>query len=275
VTLERPAIRTVNLRKVYALRGENAGQSIRDVINARVARWLGAPPPPPPEIVNALDGVDLEIGAGEVVGLIGPNGAGKTTLVKVLARITRPTAGYAEVRGRVLSILDIGLGFHPDLTGRDNIRLGAAMLGASPAETLRHLDAIVAVAGIERFLDSPLKGLSSGMTLRLAFAVAVHIECEVLLVDEVLAVGDAAFQQRWRRRLTDLAGDGRTIVLVSHHFDVLQAICHRVLQFERGRIVRSGPSAEVIAAYLRDVAPAPNLTADTGVLSGASGGPRR
>jgi lipopolysaccharide transport system ATP-binding protein len=253
--MSAPAIRTVDLRKVYALRGENAGQSVRDVVNARIAGWLGAPPPPPPEIVNALDGVSVEIAAGEVVGLIGPNGAGKTTLVKVLARITRPTAGYAEVRGRVLSILDIGLGFHPDLTGRDNIRLGAAMLGATPAETSRALDAIVAFAGIERFLDSPLKGLSSGMQLRLAFAVAAHIDAEILLIDEVLAVGDAAFQQRCRRRLTELARDGRTVVIVSHHFDVLQAICHRVLQFEHGRIVRSGPAAKVIASYLRDAAP--------------------
>jgi len=270
---ERPAILVHDLHKVYPLGNRAAAGSIRDLINDSLARGLGRADPPAKGPVHALSGVSFEVARGEVVGLIGPNGAGKTTLVKILSRITPPSSGYAELGGRVGSILDIGLGFHNDLTGRENIWLGAAMLGLSLEETRRQFDAIVAFSGIERSLDSPLKALSTGMTLRLAFAVACHLERDILLVDEVLGVGDAGFQERCRERIRHLAAEGRTVLLISHDLGTIGQLCPRALRLDRGRLVAEGPARSVIDAYLVEAGqgePAPTPAAGA---SGADLGP--
>lgn len=197
----------------------------------------------------ALRDVSFGIEQGEVVGLIGRNGAGKTTLLKLLSRITRPTAGFAEVRGRVGSLLEVGTGFHPELTGRENIYLSGAILGMKKGEIDRKYDAIVAFAEIDRFLDTPLKHFSTGMQMRLAFAVAAHLEPEILLVDEVLAVGDLEFQRKCLGKMREVSKSGRTIVFVSHQMNQIRRLCERVLWVDAGRIRQSGPTGEVIAKY--------------------------
>src|SRR6202046_335486 len=197
----------------------------------------------------ALRDVSFGIEQGEVVGLIGRNGAGKTTLLKLLSRITRPTAGFAEVRGRVGSLLEVGTGFHPELTGRENIYLSGAILGMKKGEIDRKYDAIVAFAEIERFLSSPLKFYSSGMQMRLAFAVAAHLEPEILLVDEVLAVGDMEFQKKCLGKMQEVSKSGRTIVFVSHQMNQIRRLCERVLWVDAGRIRQSGPTGEGTAEY--------------------------
>jgi lipopolysaccharide transport system ATP-binding protein len=199
----------------------------------------------------ALRDVDLEIAPGEVVGIIGHNGAGKSTLLKVLSRITRPTTGRVELRGRVGSLLEVGTGFHPELTGRENIFLNGSILGMSRRETARRFDEIVAFAEVEQFLDTPVKRYSSGMYVRLAFAVAAHLEPEILLVDEVLAVGDAQFQKKCLGKMQGIASGGRTILLVSHQMSLVQRISDWVALLERGRITATGATEEVIARYLR------------------------
>lgn len=198
----------------------------------------------------ALRGVGLEIGAGETVGVIGRNGAGKSTLLKVLSGITPPSEGRAEVRGRVASLLEVGTGFHPELTGRENIFLSGAVLGMRKGEIRQKLDEIVDFAGVDRFLDTPVKRYSSGMYLRLAFSVAAHLEPEVLLVDEVLAVGDAEFQRRCLGRMTDIGSRGRTVVFVSHSMPAILRLCERVILLDRGGVVADGPPPEVIRTYL-------------------------
>src|SRR5438309_6410062 len=175
----------------------------------------------------ALRDVTLKIDSGEAVGLIGHNGAGKTTLLKVLSRITEPTRGYADVTGRVGSLLEVGTGFHPELTGRENVYLYGSILGMSRPEIRRRFDEIVSFAEVERFLDTPVKRYSSGMSVRLAFAVAAHLEPEILLVDEVLAVGDAAFQRKSLGKMGEVAGQGRTVIFVSHNLAIIQAPCRR------------------------------------------------
>jgi len=197
----------------------------------------------------ALRDVSLEVKQGEVVGLIGRNGAGKTTLLKLLARITRPTTGFAEIRGRVGSLLEVGTGFHPELTGRENIYLSGAILGMRKREIERKKDAIVAFAEVERFLDTPLKHYSTGMQMRLAFAVAAHLEPEILLVDEVLAVGDIEFQKKCLGKMQDISKSGRTIVFVSHQMGQIRRLCQRVLWIDGGQIREEGPTGKVIAAY--------------------------
>ena len=197
----------------------------------------------------ALRDVSFGIEQGEVVGLIGRNGAGKTTLLKLLSRITRPTAGFAEVRGRVGSLLEVGTGFHPELTGRENIYLSGAILGMKKGEIDRKYDAIVAFAEIDRFLDTPLKHFSTGMQMRLAFAVAAHLEPDILLVDEVLAVGDLEFQRKCLGKMQEVSKSGRTIVFVSHQMNQIRRLCERVLWVDAGRIRQSGPTGEVIAKY--------------------------
>ena len=198
----------------------------------------------------ALRDVSFEIAEGEAVGLIGSNGAGKSTLLKLLSRVTAPTTGRAEIHGRVGSLLEVGTGFHPDLTGRENVFLNGAILGMRGAEIARKFDEIVAFAEVERFVDTPVKRYSSGMYLRLAFAVAAHLEPEVLLVDEVLAVGDAAFQRKCLGKMSDVAASGRTVVFVSHNMDAVLRLCTRALLLEHGRVAESGPSADVVAGYL-------------------------
>ena len=200
----------------------------------------------------ALRDVSFEIQPGEVVAVVGRNGAGKSTLLKILSRIVEPTKGVARLRGRVASLLEVGTGFHPELTGRENIYLNGAILGMRKAEIERKFDEIVAFSEIEEFLDTPVKRYSSGMYVRLAFAVAAHLEPEILIVDEVLAVGDYAFQQKCIGKMKNVsAGEGRTILFVSHNMGVLAQLCQYGIQLEDGRVTMVGPVKEVIQAYLR------------------------
>ncbi len=205
------------------------------------------------EILWALRGLDFEVNRGEVIGVIGRNGAGKSTLLKVLTQITEPTEGRAEIHGRVGSLLEVGTGFHPELTGRENIFLNGAILGMRNNEVRDKFDAIVEFAEIERFVDTPVKHYSSGMYTRLAFAVAAHLDTEVLLVDEVLAVGDIAFQQKCLGKMHDVTeSEGRTVVFVSHNMATIQSLCNRVLLLRGGRRVAMGPTKEVVGAYMME-----------------------
>jgi len=197
----------------------------------------------------ALKDVSLEVKEGEVLGLIGRNGAGKTTLLKILSRITRPTTGWADIHGRVGSLLEVGTGFHPELTGRENTFLSGAILGMGKAEIVRKFDEIVAFAELEKFIDTPVKHYSSGMYVRLAFAVAAHLEPEILLVDEVLAVGDINFQKKCLGKMGDVARAGRTVVLVSHQLNQIRRLCQRVVWIDDGSIRQDGPTHEVVSAY--------------------------
>ncbi len=203
------------------------------------------------EEIWALKDVSFNVDQGEVLGVIGRNGAGKSTLLKVLTRITTPTEGRAEIRGRVSSLLEVGTGFHPELTGRENVFLNGAILGMKRREIIRKLPDIIEFSGIEQFLDTPVKRYSSGMYVRLAFSVAAHLEPEILLVDEVLAVGDADFQRRCLGRMEDVGGTGRTVLFVSHNMQAIAQLCDRVILLERGGVVLDGPSTEVVAHYLQ------------------------
>jgi len=204
----------------------------------------------------ALKDVSFEVGEGEVLGIVGRNGAGKSTLLKVLSRITEPTEGRAVMHGGVASLLEVGTGFHPELTGRDNIFLNGSILGMPRADIARKFDEIVAFAGVDRFLDTPVKRYSSGMYVRLAFAVAAHLEPDILIVDEVLAVGDAEFQQKCLGKMGEVARSGRTVLFVSHHLATVENLCHRVMLLDRGRVKLIGEPGEVIAAYVNHAAPA-------------------
>jgi lipopolysaccharide transport system ATP-binding protein len=199
----------------------------------------------------ALRDVSLDVARGEVIGIIGRNGAGKSTLLKILTRITEPTAGRIRMRGRVAALLEVGTGFHPELTGRENIFLNGAILGMKRAEIARRFDAIAAFAEVDKFLDTPVKWYSSGMYVRLAFAVAAHLEPEVLIVDEVLAVGDAEFQKKCLGRMHEVsAGDGRTVLFVSHNMAAVAGLCSRAVLLEGGQVAATGPADEVIGRYL-------------------------
>ncbi|HUY31713.1 MAG TPA: ABC transporter ATP-binding protein [Pirellulales bacterium] len=198
----------------------------------------------------ALRDVSFDVPHGEVMGVIGRNGAGKSTLLKVVSRITRPTAGTVRIRGRVGSLLEVGTGFHPELTGRENIYLNGAILGMSHREIVRKFDAIVDFAGTETFLDSPVKHYSSGMYMRLAFAVAAQLEPEVLLIDEVLAVGDGEFQAKCLGKMGELATQGRTILFVSHNLAAVRSLCKTTVWLDQGRIASHGPTAEVVNRYI-------------------------
>jgi lipopolysaccharide transport system ATP-binding protein len=207
----------------------------------------------------ALKDVSLEVKEGEVLGLIGRNGAGKTTLLKILSRITKPTTGWAEIRGRVGSLLEVGTGFHPELTGRENAFLSGAILGMSKSEIERKFDEIVAFAELEKFIDTPVKHYSSGMYVRLAFAVAAHLEPEILLVDEVLAVGDIKFQKKCMGKMDDVSKAGRTVILVSHNTGAIGQLCRRCVWLESGSIVSDGSCEETLAAYVRSMADLPDV----------------
>jgi homopolymeric O-antigen transport system ATP-binding protein len=202
----------------------------------------------------ALSDVSFTVGAGEIVGVIGPNGAGKSTLLKILSRITWPTTGRAEIHGRVGSLLEVGTGFHPELTGRENIALNGAILGMRRAEIERNFAAIVDFAEVERFIDTPVKHYSSGMYLRLAFAVAAHLEPEILLIDEVLAVGDASFQKKCLGKMGEVSRAGRTVFFVSHNMTAVQSLCDRVLWLSDGRLRDDGAASRVISSYLQSIA---------------------
>ena len=210
---------------------------------------------PEPELVWALRDVSLEVVEGEAVGVIGRNGAGKTTLLKILARITRPTTGVARMRGRVGALLEVGTGFHPELTGRENVFLNGAILGMTRRDIRSRFDEIVAFAGVERFLDTPLKRYSSGMYLRLAFAVAAHLDPEIVVVDEVLAVGDVEFQQRCLFKMSQLEAEGRTVLFVSHDLGAIGRLCRRAIWIDGGSVEADGPTADVLDGYLRSAVP--------------------
>jgi lipopolysaccharide transport system ATP-binding protein len=242
------AIETFALCKQYRLGGAAPGsQTFREMVS-ECFRGRGRGDA---RDLWALRGVNLQIRCGEVVGLIGPNGAGKSTLLKILSRITDPTRGKAVIRGRVGSLLEVGTGFHPELTGRENVYLNGAVLGMKRQEISRKFDQIVAFAGVERFLDTPVKRYSSGMHVRLAFAVAAHLEPEILIADEVLAVGDAAFQAKCLGRMGEVARSGRTVVFVSHNMPSIRQMCSRAVLLSQGRVDMDGPCGEVIDHYLQ------------------------
>jgi lipopolysaccharide transport system ATP-binding protein len=199
----------------------------------------------------ALHDITLDVEAGEVLGIIGPNGAGKSTLLKILSRITEPTTGRVEGHGRVGSLLEVGTGFHPDLTGRENVYLNGSILGMRKAEVDRKFDEIIDFSGVERFLDTPVKRYSSGMFVRLAFAVAAHLEPEILIVDEVLSVGDSEFQRRCLNKMEGVARGGRTVLMVSHNMGSIQALCSRAVLLKDGGIIADGTPADTLGVYLR------------------------
>jgi lipopolysaccharide transport system ATP-binding protein len=202
----------------------------------------------------ALDGVSFEVRRGELVGVIGTNGAGKSTLLKIISRITGPTRGHINLHGRTSSLLEVGTGFHPELTGRENIFLNGAILGMKRKEIASKYDEIVEFAGLQKFIETPVKRYSSGMYVRLAFAVAAHLEPEILIVDEVLAVGDAQFQQKCINKLRNVANSGRTILFVSHNGAAIETLCDRVIWLAKGKVVEDGPTGEVMSKYLHQFA---------------------
>jgi lipopolysaccharide transport system ATP-binding protein len=241
-------IQAEGLGKLYR-RGLVLEEGLRHTLDRFVKSPLAALRRKKDETFWALKDVSLEVKEGEVLGLIGRNGAGKTTLLKILSRITKPTTGWAEIRGRVGSLLEVGTGFHPELTGRENTFLSGAILGMSKREIERKFDEIVAFAELEKFIDTPVKHYSSGMYVRLAFAVAAHLEPEILLVDEVLAVGDINFQKKCLGKMGDVARAGRTVVLVSHQLNQIRRLCHRVVWVDDGSVRLNGNTHEVVAAY--------------------------
>ena len=208
------------------------------------------------DVIWALKEVSFEVNKGEVLGIIGKNGAGKTTILKILSRITEPTSGFAEIRGRISSLLEVGTGFHPELTGRENIFLNGAILGMRKREIERKFAEIVSFSEIEKYIDTPIKRYSSGMQVRLAFAVAAHLEPEILLIDEVLAVGDIAFQKKCLGKMEDVAKGGRTVLFVSHNMGMINSLCERCILLESGRIVQDGETSLVISKYLSNISPA-------------------
>jgi len=202
------------------------------------------------DIIWALNEVSFKIKEGEVVGIIGKNGAGKSTLLKILSKITEPTNGKVFIRGRISSLLEVGTGFHPELTGRENVYLNGTILGMRKEEIDRKFDEIIEFSGIEKFIDTPVKRFSSGMKVRLAFAVSAHLEPEILLIDEVLAVGDAAFQKKCLNKMQDVGKQGRTVLFVSHNMTAVTRLCDRTILLDNGRVIIDGPSSEVVGEYL-------------------------
>jgi ABC-type polysaccharide/polyol phosphate transport system ATPase subunit len=245
--MSESVIHVRGLGKSYRVGERERYFALRDVLARTFSFRRG--PKKSTDILWAVHDVSLDVSQGEVVGLIGRNGAGKTTFLKLLSRITRPTKGFAEVRGRVGSLLEVGTGFHPELTGLENIYLSGAILGMTRREINAKRDAIVDFAGVERFLDTPLKHYSSGMQMRLAFAVAAHLEPEILLVDEVLAVGDLEFQKKCLGKMAEVSRSGRTIIFVSHQMGQIRRLCERVIWFDGGCVRKAGPTGEVVAAY--------------------------
>ena len=252
-----------NLSKYYRL-GLIGGQTLREDVNSLIARLRGKPDPLTKvggvgssgrkgDQLWALKNINLEIQQGEILGVIGGNGAGKSTLLKILSKITAPTEGRAWIKGRVGSLLEVGTGFHMELTGRENIYLNGAILGMKRAEITRKLDEIIGFAGMNKFIDTPVKRYSSGMGVRLAFAVAAHLEPEIMIVDEVLAVGDAEFQHKCLGKMKDVAGQGRTVLFVSHNLSAVSRLCHRGVWLEKGRIKQDGDVHEVLNAYEKSI----------------------
>jgi lipopolysaccharide transport system ATP-binding protein len=250
----KPIIRVTNVGKQYRIGArQEAYTNLREVVTASLSapfKRLRRRGRRDAETVWALKNVSFEVRPGEVIGIIGRNGAGKSTLLKILSRITEPTTGRAELYGRIGSLLEVGTGFHPELTGRENIFLNGAVLGMKRSEIARKFDEIVAFAEIDQFLDTPVKHYSSGMYMRLAFAVAAHLEPEILLVDEVLAVGDAEFQAKCLGKMGAVASEGRTVLFVSHNMAAVQSLCRRVIWLERGEVAEEGQAVSVVQNYL-------------------------
>jgi lipopolysaccharide transport system ATP-binding protein len=255
-----------NVSKAYRL-GQIGGGTLREDVSRWWAKLRGKPDPTLKigqehharkmgEQFWALDDVSFEVKEGEVLGIIGRNGAGKSTLLKILSQVTTPTSGEIKVKGRIASLLEVGTGFHPELTGRENIFLNGAILGMTKAEIRKKFDEIVAFSGIEEFIDTPVKRYSSGMYVRLAFAVAAHLEPEILIVDEVLAVGDAEFQKKCMGKMQDVSKGGRTILFVSHNMAAIGKLCQRCIMLKNGTPIVSGDTDSVISAYVRDCSPA-------------------
>jgi ABC-type polysaccharide/polyol phosphate transport system ATPase subunit len=244
------AIEVERLSKRYRLGEDRPGRSIREALTASARRIARRAEPRPREELWALRDIDLRVAEGESIGVIGRNGAGKSTLLKILSRITEPTAGLSRTRGRLAALLEVGTGFHPELTGRENVYLNGAILGMGRRDIDTRFEEIIAFAGTERFVDTPVKRYSSGMYLRLAFSVAAHLEPDILVVDEVLAVGDSEFQSRCMRRMESVGREGRTVVFVSHNLDAVSRLCERVVWLEDGVVKSLGPTSEGIDAYL-------------------------
>lgn len=258
-------VRVEGIGKRYVLGGAYPGGHLRErlagMASSMAARVRGraAPGGSTAPMIWALRDVSFELGRGEVLGIVGGNGSGKSTLLKVLSRITDPTEGRAAIRGRVGSLLEVGTGFHPDLTGRENIFLNGAILGMKRVEIARNFDNIVEFSEVARFIDTPVRHYSSGMQMRLAFAVAAHLETEILMIDEVLAVGDLAFQRRCLGKMDSLVRSGRTILFVSHNLDAMQRLCTSGLLLEQGRVVTIGAIDDVLRTYRERVGPGGEL----------------
>lgn len=247
-----PAIEAHNLSKRYVLGRTNA--TVKDVLSS-LGGFIGNGRTPK-ETFWALEDVSFEVAQGEALGIIGRNGAGKSTTLKIMSRITRPTSGHVTLRGRVGSLLEVGTGFHPELSGRENILLNGAILGMNRAEIESKFERIVEFAGLSEFIDTPVKRYSTGMSMRLAFSVAAHLEPEIMLVDEVLAVGDQEFQRKCLGRMGELQHEGRTVVLISHNMGAIQRVCSRAVLLEGGKVAAVGPTAEVVQTYHRLTSPA-------------------
>jgi lipopolysaccharide transport system ATP-binding protein len=248
----KPAIEIRNLGKEYKLAASQRYLSLRDIMSGAVKN-LFTTSSEKKEKFWALKDINLDIMPGERIGIIGSNGAGKSTLLKIISRITPPTTGEAIIRGRVGSLLEVGTGFHPELTGRENIYLNGSILGLKKVEITKQLDAIIDFSGVEKFIDSPLKHFSSGMQLRLAFAVAAHLEPEILLIDEVLAVGDAEFQKKCIGKMEEVSREhGRTILFVSHDMQAISTLTEKVIYIKNGRIAFAGNTSDAIQQYLID-----------------------
>ena len=265
------AIRLENVSKVYRL---GAKEETEDSLMRSLARLLKSPlrnyrkyrslynftdldfdnpdAKADQNVLWALRNISVDVHKGEIVGIIGRNGAGKSTLLKILSKITPPARGRVEIHGRTSSLLEVGTGFHPELTGRENVYLNATILGMRKREVDRKFDEIVDFSGVEQFLDTPVKRYSSGMRVRLAFAVAAHLEPEILIIDEVLAVGDAAFQEKCLNKMEDVGGEGRTVFFVSHNMQAVTRLCKRVLSLDSGKVVADGPAHEIVAAYMHE-----------------------
>lgn len=256
------AIKVENLHKLYRL---GLKECSKDTLSATMVSWLKAPirnfyqlrsldqldlDSNDPDVLHALDDVSFEVKHGEVLGIIGRNGAGKSTLLKVLSRITEPTAGRITINGRVASLLEVGTGFHPELTGRENTYMNGTILGMRKKEIDRKFEEIIDFSGVEKFLDTPVKRYSSGMKVRLAFSVAAHLEPEILIIDEVLAVGDAEFQKKCLGKMQDVSSGGRTVLFVSHNMGAIQTLCPRSLLLSHGRMIDDGDSDQVVRRYL-------------------------
>ncbi len=251
-----------NLTKSYQL-GVIDSRTLAKSLNRRWARWRGKPDPylkigqedlstRRGEMILALDDVSFTVRQGEALGIIGGNGAGKSTLLKILSQVTAPTSGRIRVKGRVGSLLEVGTGFHPELTGRENMYLNGAILGMTRAEVDRKFDEIVDFSGVEQFIDTPVKRYSSGMKVRLGFAVAAHLDPEILIVDEVLAVGDAEFQKKCLGKMGAVAGEGRTVLFVSHNMDAVNKLCKNAILIDSGKLKSSGEVDYVTALYLNN-----------------------